>query len=598
MPINYKVLTNLFILIYLTINPLFADTLISSIIVNDSVCSIKPINSENNYQINITENNNIKHIVVNIDSLLIQKLNLEKYQYQIKYNNTTYNSEWTKKPSFSIIICSDKNIELSVIAESENKTYTNNFTINNNNISANNYKIIIIAFLIFLIIAIYLTFRFILKKTNNKYNSLEQDYNILSKDYTTQKEEHDKANLPNKKSQRYKMVTILYASIQGFNNITEREDAKHLIDNLDRFFLEFDNIVERLHIEKIKTIGDTFMCAGGIPQKNRTNPIEVVLAAFEMQKYIENVKKQSKHNNLDFWNIKIGIHTGPVFCNPTNKKRLEIWGDTVNIASRVEASGEIGKVNITGMTYELIKDYFLCNYRGTMPVKYTGNIDIYFIEGFRPNLAEDKRLIQPNNKFKTKLGHLRFNDLEEFALNFLEQNLSKKLYYHNLKHTIDVTNQAEIIGKKEGISSEELLLLKTAALFHDIGFTKTYKDHEEAGVEIAKEVLPKYDYSDEQIKIISDIIMATKLPSNPKTLLEQIICDADLDYLGRDDFIPVSNNLFKELTEHNLLENNIDKWNKIQIDFIEKHSYFTQTAKLQRDKNKNNQLSAIRCLVK
>ena len=81
----------------------------------------------------------------------------------------------------------------------------------------------------------------------------------------------------------------------------------------------------------------------------------------------------------------MGIHTGPVFSNSNNKKRLEIWGDTVNIASRMEASGETGKVNITGMTYELVKDYFMCRYLGKMPVKYKGEIDMYIIEGFRPS---------------------------------------------------------------------------------------------------------------------------------------------------------------------------------------------------------------------
>ena len=122
-----------------------------------------------------------------------------------------------------------------------------------------------------------------------------------------------------------------------------------VVDDLDRFFFEFDEVVQRFHIEKIKTIGDSYICAGGIPQKNRTNPIEVVLAAFEMQQYLNSIKDQYLAKNQKTWDLRMGIHTGPVFSNTTsNKKRLEIWGDTVNIASRMEASGEIGKVNITG----------------------------------------------------------------------------------------------------------------------------------------------------------------------------------------------------------------------------------------------------------
>jgi adenylate cyclase len=157
--------------------------------------------------------------------------------------------------------------------------------------------------------------------------------------------------------------------------------------------------------------------------------------------------------------------------------------------------------------------------------------------------------------------------------------------------------QVELIGRGEKISDEELLLLKTAALFHDTGFTEVYKDHEEKGVEIAAGILPLFDYSEEQIQKINELIMVTKLPPRPKNLLEQIICDADLDYLGRVDFIPVSGNLFRELAEHKIIEDNLKRWNQIQITFIEKHQYFTETAKRLRDVNKNIQLEAIRKLV-
>lgn len=430
-----------------------------------------------------------------------------------------------------------------------------------------------------------------LSEQKTKYEELLTNY-LPKEDFEKLKE------TTKEKTLRYKMVTVLFSNILGFTKIADQDDAERLIDDLDRFFFEFDEVVQRFHIEKIKTIGDSYICAGGIPQKNRTNPIEVVLAAFEMQQYMMMLKDQYFAKNQKIWDLRMGIHTGPVFSNSANsKKRLEIWGDTVNIASRMEASGEIGKVNITGMTYELVKDYFLCKYRGKMPVKYKGEIDMYFIEGFRPALSIDGIGIKPNKTFNIRLGLIRFDDLEEHVMNILEEKLPRNLYYHNLKHTIDVTVQVELIGRGEEISDEELLLLKTAALFHDTGFTRTYKDHEEAGVEISKEILPLFDYTDEQIQRISELIMVTKLPPRPKNLLEQIICDADLDYLGRVDFIPVSGNLFRELTEHKIIEDNINKWNQIQISFIEKHQYFTETAKKLRDVNKNIQLEAIRKLV-
>ncbi len=413
------------------------------------------------------------------------------------------------------------------------------------------------------------------------------------------KEEFEKLKEKTKeKTLRYKMVTVLFSNILGFTKVADQDNAEQLIDDVDKFFFHFDDVVQKLHIEKIKSIGDSYMCAGGIPQKNRTNPIEVVLAAFEMQQYMQSIKDQYIAKNQKIWDLRMGIHTGPVFSNSVNnKKRLEIWGDTVNIASRMEASGEIGKVNITGMTYELVKDYFLCQYRGKMPVKYKGEIDMYFIEGFRPALSVDGFGIKPNSTFATRLALIRFDDLEEHVMNILEEELPENLHYHNLKHTIDVTVQVELIGRQEGISDEEMLLLKTAAVFHDTGFTRVYKDHEEAGVEIAREILPDYDYTEEQINRIAELIMKTKLPPQPTNLLEEIICDADLDYLGRVDFIPVSGNLFRELTEHNIIEDNLNKWNQIQIAFIENHQYFTETAKRLRDVNKNNQLEAIRKLV-
>ena len=433
---------------------------------------------------------------------------------------------------------------------------------------------------------------------NHELQAQKVKYDELLANYLP-KEEFEKLKEKSKekeKATRYKMVTVLFSDVHGFSNISKTENAEHLIDDLDKFFFHFDEVVKKFHIEKIKSVGDIYMCAGGIPQKNHTNPIEVVLAAFEMYQFMQTMKLQYGDNQG--WNLRIGIHTGPVFCNNSgNKKKLEIWGDTVNIASRMEASGQINKVNITGMTYELVKEYFVCQYWGKMPVKYKGEIDMYLIEGFRPHLSVNGLGIKPNQAFQTRLGIVRFDDIEETVLNMLEEKLPKNLYYHNLKHTIDVTTQVEIIGRSEGISDYEMLMLKTAAIFHDTGFTRTYKDHEEAGCEIAREYLPKYDYTPEQIDFICNLIMKTKLPPKPVTLLEQIICDADLDYLGRADFIPVSGNLYRELRERGAIEDDINKWNKMQIKFIEGHQYFTNSAKKMRDVNKNNQLEAIRRLV-
>jgi class 3 adenylate cyclase len=543
-------------------------------------------------------------IILKIDSSIIKKYNLVKYRFLL--NTDTKKTVWIDYPYKELIVSNIHKKNTLKIQAKDNKgyIYTDILTINT---SDNKISILDILFLLiglFIILTIYLIRVRILK---TKY-LLATKVDICTKELSLQKKKYKELLTNNKlkgvestekdKTQRFKMVTVLFSNILGFTKVADQDNAKQLIDDIDRFFFKFDEVVKKLHIEKIKSVGDSYMCAGGIPKKNRTNPIEVVLAAFEMQQYMNSIKEQYITENKKIWDLRMGIHTGPVFSNNRkNKNSLDIWGDTVNIASRMEASGKIGKVNITGMTYELVKDYFLCQYRGKMPVKYKGELDMYFIEGFRPKLSADEFGLKPNKLFETKLSLIRFDDLEEFVMNMLEDKLPKNLYYHNLKHTIDVIVQVEIIGRHEEVKDEEILLLKTAALFHDSGFIKTYKNHEEAGVEICKAILPAYDYTEEQIKIITDLIMVTKLPPKPKTHLEKIILDADLDYLGRVDFVPVSGNLFKELIEYKLIDNDIEKWNKIQFDFISKHQYFTNTAKRLRDVNKNHQLEIIKRLV-
>jgi hypothetical protein len=262
----------------------------------------------------------------------------------------------------------------------------------------------------------------------------------------------------------------------------------------------------------------------------------------------------------------------------------------------MESTGVNGELLISAMTNELIKEFFDCSYCGKLPVKYKGNLDIYSVNGIKPELSIDGKGILPNQQFKTKFALIQFHDLQEYMLDLLEQQLPDGLYYHNLKHTVDVVTEVELIGWAESISDEEILLLKTAALFHDSGHTIEYDNHEFHGALMARNMLPKYNYSPEQIEKICEIIMATKIPPKPKNLLEEIICDADLDYLGRTDFIPVSNTLFEELKIRNII-GCINDWNKAQLKFISNHQYFTKTARKLREVNKQIQIERIRQLI-
>jgi hypothetical protein len=156
--------------------------------------------------------------------------------------------------------------------------------------------------------------------------------------------------------------------------------------------------------------------------------------------------------------------------------------------------------------------------------------------------------------------------------------------------------EVELIGWGEGCTDEEILILKTAGLFHDVGHTVAYDNHEYHGTLIAREMLPGYNYTPEHIDLICSIIMSTKLPPKPTTLLENIICDSDLDYLGRSDFIPVSNTLYEELKAQNKM-GSLNDWNKIQVKFISGHQYFTNTARSLREVNKQIQIERIQSLI-
>ena len=446
------------------------------------------------------------------------------------------------------------------------------------------------------------------QELENHIKRLEKQNEKLSRDYEKFKALYEKAYPETLKetaegekketSLKFNMATVLFADIHGFSKLVEGIDSSAVMDELDEILYEYDAIVAWYMIEKIKTIGDTYMCAGGIPDKNITNPIDVVMAAMEMRNFLEKYEIGKRGEGNKIWDLKIGIHTGPVTASISGKKKVsyDIKGDTVNTASRVEAVSEKGMILISVMTYELVKEFFDCEYFGKLPVKYKGDLQMYKVKGIKPEFSVDGLGISPNEAFRIKFGLIQFTDIQEIILDKLERELPDYLFYHNVKHTVDVVTEVELIGWAEGCTDEEILILKTAGLFHDVGHTVVYDGHEYQGTLIAREMLPKYNYSPEQIGKICSIIMSTKLPPKPTTLLENIICDSDLDYLGRSDFIPVSNTLFEELKAQNKM-GSLNDWNKIQVRFISGHQYFTKTARSLREVNKKLQIERIQSLI-
>ena len=192
-----------------------------------------------------------------------------------------------------------------------------------------------------------------------------------------------------------------------------------------------------------------------------------------------------------------------------------------------------------------------------------------------------------------KENDMNIDAAEQFIIDELSRKLPENLYYHGLHHSLDVTRAALILASQEGITDQESLdLLKTAALYHDSGFMIIYQSHEEAGCKIIKNVLPDFGYANVQIDIICGMIMATKLPQNPQTHLEKILCDADLDYLGRDDYEPIAHTLFLELFARNLIAD-AEYWNVMQIKFLGSHQYWTDSARKNRDEVKQRHLLGL-----
>jgi uncharacterized protein len=190
-----------------------------------------------------------------------------------------------------------------------------------------------------------------------------------------------------------------------------------------------------------------------------------------------------------------------------------------------------------------------------------------------------------------------FDRARDYALQRLEQELASTLFYHSLAHTRDdILHAVERLSAIEGVTGEDLLLLRTAACFHDLGFIYQRDGHEALGARIAAEMLPEFGYSVDQIEAIRGMIMATKFPQTPHNLLEQIMADADLDVLGRDDFMATSRALREELAADGIITSD-EQWLSNQLGFLEKHRYWTQAARSLRDLAKQQHIKEMRLLL-
>lgn len=400
-------------------------------------------------------------------------------------------------------------------------------------------------------------------------------------------------------ARHYRLASVMFTDFKDFTKTAEKMRPQELVQELDYYFIKFDEIIARYNIEKIKTIGDAYMAAGGVPIRNKSNPIDLILAGMEIQRFIEQTKSERIASGQMYFDCRIGINTGELIAGVVGTKRFayDVWGDTVNIAARVEATGEVGKVNIGGATWRYAKEFFVCTYRGKVEAKNKGEIDMYFVERIRPELSADEAGLVPNEHFNDRLEHVLYSKInykkaEHHIIKLLSAALPPGLFYHGLHHTLDVCNAVEEIALSEGIDGEDLHILKSAALFHDAGFTQQYTANEPIGCEMARKTLPEFGYSEKQIQMVERLILATQVPQKANDILEMIICDADLDYLGRDDFHAIADTLKQELISHGKITSD-RQWDEIQVKFLTAQKYFTNTNKKRRDPKKARHLKEI-----
>lgn len=199
----------------------------------------------------------------------------------------------------------------------------------------------------------------------------------------------------------HESVTIMFADFEGFSRLTERIEPKSLIEQLDQFFSAFDAIAERHRLEKLKTIGDAYMCVGGLPEPNRTHDVDSCLAALSFLEFMRRTNAQREKLHLPRWDLRIGIHSGPVMAGVVGKSKFiyDVWGDAVNIAARLEAAGGAGRINVSDVVRNRVRPLMEFEPRGAVEVKNKAPISMHFLTRIKPEFSRDAEGLRPNDAF-------------------------------------------------------------------------------------------------------------------------------------------------------------------------------------------------------
>lgn len=392
---------------------------------------------------------------------------------------------------------------------------------------------------------------------------------------------------------------VLFTDFVDFSSKAKNISPLELIKRLEYYFTKFDSIIEKYNLEKIKTIGDAYMALSGVTENEPRPAIRSCLAAIEIRDFMRNERDIAIAMRKEFWEIRIGLHMGPLVAGiiGSSKFSFDVWGDTVNIASRAEEVTKSGNITITSNIADGIGAYFETIPRGKIDIhKRGGSIEMFYLSKLKNQHSMDGNGLYPSAKLRTVCGlaSMDFEQMRENILTRLRSLLPDTVVYHDVPHTINVEKAVTRYAKLEGVDSESILLARTAALFHDAGYIYSNKNNEDFGINMAKSILPEYGYSSIQIEIITNIIESTKTSVEPRNLLEKIMCDADHDYLGRPDYYAIANKLRQEYENEDRFMTDIE-WIKFQLHFLENvHQFYTVTAQNIRQIGKRARIRELR----
>lgn len=372
-------------------------------------------------------------------------------------------------------------------------------------------------------------------------------------------------------------ATILFSDIRGFTSMSETMAPNEVVETLNDYFNLMIEIIFKYNGTLDKIIGDALMVIYGAPNATEQDTKNAVLTAIEMQEKLIQFNQDRIINLKQPIKIGIGINRGKVISGNIGSKQqmnFTVIGDSVNLASRLCSVAASDEIIVSDAVWKKVKDLKTFKSKKLNPVKVKGKV--------KP--IEIKEILYNRPDFQYELA---FQKVESFLL----ENLPKQYTYHTIEHIRDVVKQAERIAKKEKIDKSIIQDIKLAAWLHDVGYIWEPNRHEARGAEYATSILTEMKFPKSKISLITGMIMATKIPQSPKNHLEQIICDADLDYLGRDDYDSNSNNLLKEIELSKKIT--LKEWLLIQEKFLKAHAYFTTTSQKLRNKRKKETLLSI-----